>query len=167
MMVFKKNHGSPGPAPEDQLRLIRMLADILDETGLTEIELEQDGTRVRVARKMNVKTAPSALPIPAGPELTSEPAPAVSAAKASTLDPATHAGVVKSPMVGTVYRSPSPGASAFIEVGAEVKQGQTLLIIEAMKTMNQIPAPRAGKVVQILVENGQPVEYGEPLAIIE
>jgi acetyl-CoA carboxylase biotin carboxyl carrier protein len=167
MMVFKKNHGSPAAAPEDQLRLIRMLADILDETGLTEIELEQDGTRVRVARKMTVKTALPAAPTAAAPEFIGQPAPAVSPPKPPALDPATHAGVVKSPMVGTVYRSPSPGASPFIEIGAEVKQGQTLLIIEAMKTMNQIPAPRSGKVVQVLVENGQPVEYGEPLAIIE
>jgi len=115
---------------------------------------------VRVSRAMAISAS---LP---------QTASAVAATAASppiplTTDAAAHPGVVKSPMVGTVYRSPSPGAPQFVEVGNEVRQGQTLLIIEAMKTMNQIPAPRAGRVTQILVENGQPVEYGEPLVVIE
>jgi acetyl-CoA carboxylase biotin carboxyl carrier protein len=140
--------------------LIHELTELLDETGLTEIEIEQDGQRVRVAR--NAGHAPPAHIAPP----TAAPAPiAISAPKSA--DPAKHPGVVISPMVGTAYIGPEPGARPFIEVGGQVKAGETLLIIEAMKTMNQIPAPRAGTVIQILFEDGQPVEFGEPLVIIE
>lgn len=139
--------------------LIRELAKLLDETGLNEIEIEQDGQRVRVGR--GGASVSVAMPRPvnaAAPVPVTEIAP---------LDPAKHPGMVISPMVGTAYAAPEPGAKPFIEIGSHVKPGDTLLIVEAMKTMNQIPAPRAGTVVQILFEDGQPVEFGEPLVIIE
>ena len=144
--------------------LIQELAKLLEETGLTEIEIEQDGSRIRVARGGVAAPAPTVI-VPAKP-LAAAPQPVGESAGAS-IDPAKHPGVVVSPMVGTAYASPEPGAKAFIEVGTKVKAGDTLLIIEAMKTMNQIPAPRGGTVIQILFEDGQPVEYGEPLMIVE
>jgi acetyl-CoA carboxylase biotin carboxyl carrier protein len=143
--------------------LIRELSALLEETGLTEIEIEQSGLRVRVARGGQVIAAtPVAAPAPAAPlvaptGITSTAAP----------DPAKHPGVVASPMVGTAYLAAEPGARPFVEVGSKVLAGQTLLIIEAMKTMNQIPAPRSGTVIQILIEDGRPVEFGEPMMIIE
>ncbi|KRR22501.1 acetyl-CoA carboxylase biotin carboxyl carrier protein [Bradyrhizobium retamae] len=146
----------------DDSALIRELALLLDETSLTEIEIERAGLRVRVARNISVSAA-----MPA----SFQPAPAaaapIAAGGAAAADLAKHPGVVPSPMVGTAYWAPEPGAKPFIEVGTKVSAGQTLLIIEAMKTMNQIPSPRAGTVTQILVEDGQPVEFGEPLVIIE
>jgi acetyl-CoA carboxylase biotin carboxyl carrier protein len=144
---------------KDDGALIRELALLLDETGLTEIEIERAGLRVRVARNISIAAAMPANFAPA--------APATTAAAAAEADLSQHPGAVPSPMVGTAYWSPEPGAKPFIEVGAKVSLGQTLLIIEAMKTMNQIPSPRAGTVTQILVEDGQPVEFGEPLVIIE
>jgi len=149
-----------GETSSAEQQLIRELADLLNKTGLSEIEIEKAGLKVRVARTVTVQGAVAA-PAPAAA------AAASAAAKPAGSDPAKHPGAVKSPMVGTCYRSPEPGAPAFIDVGARVSQGDTLLIIEAMKTMNQIPAPHAGKVTAILVENGQPVEFGEPLVIIE
>src|SRR4051812_12539631 len=146
----------------DDSALIRELALLLDETSLTEIEIERSGLRVRVAR--NISIAASA---PAVFQSTAA-APAVQAAAVAAIaDIAKHPGVVPSPMVGTAYWASEPGAKPFIEVGAKVSVGQTLLIIEAMKTMNQIPSPRAGTVTQILVDDGQPVEFAEPLVIIE
>jgi acetyl-CoA carboxylase biotin carboxyl carrier protein len=142
-------------------QLIRQLADLLNETGLSEIEIEKSGLKVRVARVVNVQSTVAAAPASAAP------APAAGAPAKSVADPAKHPGAVKSPMVGTAYRSPEPGAATFIEIGSRVGQGDTLLIIEAMKTMNQIPSPHSGKVTAILFENGQPVEFGEPLVIIE
>jgi acetyl-CoA carboxylase biotin carboxyl carrier protein len=142
--------------------LIRELALLLDETSLTEIEIERAGLRVRVARNISIAASiPTSIPNPAPASAPSAPASAVPP------DLAMHPGVVPSPMVGTAYWASEPGAKPFIEVGAKVSVGQTLLIIEAMKTMNQIPSPRAGTVTQILVEDGQPVEFGEPLVIIE
>ncbi|TAK49972.1 MAG: acetyl-CoA carboxylase biotin carboxyl carrier protein [Xanthobacteraceae bacterium] len=144
--------------------IIRELATLLDETNLTEIEVERAGFRVRVARNISVAAsmpgyAPAmAMPTPAAP---------ADAPAAAPVDAAKHPGAVPSPMVGTAYLAPEPGAKPFIEVGSKVKAGDTLLIVEAMKTMNQIPAPRAGTVTQILVEDGHPVEFGEPLVIIE
>lgn len=135
--------------------LIRGLAELLNDTGLSEIEIEQKGLRIRIARNLTVAAA---LPVPLTASVTAALAPA-------TAD--NHPGTLKSPMVGTAYRSAEPGAPAFVEVGSVVKAGDTVLIIEAMKTMNHIPAPRAGTVKAVLVENGQPVEYGEPLLIIE
>ena len=142
--------------------MIRDLADLLNETGLSEIEIERDGLRLRVARQISVAAAMPAMAAHAA----AGAAPAAAAPK-PVADPAQHPGTVKSPMVGTAYRSPEPGAAAFIEIGSRVAQGQTLLIIEAMKTMNHIPAPKAGTVAAILIDNGQPVEFGEPLVIIE
>jgi acetyl-CoA carboxylase biotin carboxyl carrier protein len=139
--------------------IVRELARLLDETGLSEIEFERDGERVRVARQTH--GAASSRAVAAGTDVplpVREPIP---------LDPAKHPGVVTSPMVGTAYVGPEPGARPFVEVGSRVQAGDTLLIVEAMKTMNQIPSPRAGTVVQILIEDGQPVEFGEPLLIIE
>jgi acetyl-CoA carboxylase biotin carboxyl carrier protein len=140
--------------------LVRELARLLEETGLSEIEFERDGQRVRVARQMqSLAPGPSRL------------APAVDVplpiAEAARIDPAKHPGVVTSPMVGTAYVGPEPGSRPFVEVGSRVQTGDTLLIVEAMKTMNQIPSPRTGTVVQVLIEDGQPVEFGEPLMIIE
>jgi acetyl-CoA carboxylase biotin carboxyl carrier protein len=152
--------------------LIRELAALLEETGLTEIEVEHEGRRIRVARGVNLTTTLTTdLP-------QTEPRDSARPAKSDGPRPAkrgsgqgeefiVHPGTVTSPMVGTAYRAPEPGAPAFIEIGSKVTAGQTLLIIEAMKTMNQIPSPRAGTVIAILVEDGQPVEYGEPLAVIE
>jgi acetyl-CoA carboxylase biotin carboxyl carrier protein len=144
--------------------LIRELALLLDETSLTEIEIERAGLRVRVARNITIAASMPASLQAAAPGAA---ASATATAAAATADLANHPGVVPSPMVGTAYWAPEPGAKPFIEVGAKVTAGQTLLIIEAMKTMNQIPSPRDGTVTQILVEDGQPVEFGEPLVIIE
>jgi acetyl-CoA carboxylase biotin carboxyl carrier protein len=143
--------------------LIRELALLLDETSLTEIEIERAGLRVRVARNLSIAASVPA----AAAVVTASTAVPVSAGAPAAADLSKHPGAVPSPMVGTAYWSPEPGAKPFIEVGAKVSVGQTLLIIEAMKTMNQIPSPRAGTVTQILIEDGQPVEFGEPLVIIE
>jgi len=140
--------------------VVRSLAKLLDETGLTEIEIEKAGLRVRVVRQ------PTPLAVASAPVYVA-PAGAAMPMPEGAVDPAKHPGVVTSPMVGTAYRAPEPGAKPFVDVGTAVSAGETLLIIEAMKTMNQIPAPRAGTVVQILIEDGQPVEFGEPLIIIE
>ena len=142
--------------------LIRDLANILNETDLTEIEVEQDDLRIRVSRAgtPHYVQAPIAAPAPAFA------APAVAVA-APVADARSNKNAVTAPMVGTAYLSPAPGARPFIEVGASVKEGQTILIIEAMKTMNQIPAPRSGKITEILVQDASPVEYGEPLIVIE
>jgi acetyl-CoA carboxylase biotin carboxyl carrier protein len=141
--------------------LIHELTKLLDETGLIEIEIEQEGRRVRVARGAKATAVPAAVRVEvAPPQATAE-------AAVNPIDPSKHPGVVISPMVGTAYAASEPGAKPFIDVGSTVKAGDTLLIVEAMKTMNQIPAPRAGTVIQILFEDGQPVEFGEPLVIIE
>ncbi|HEX2429457.1 MAG TPA: acetyl-CoA carboxylase biotin carboxyl carrier protein [Aestuariivirgaceae bacterium] len=141
--------------------IIRELAELLNETGLSEIEIEHDGLRVRVARPIQVVQAGAGMPaIPVGVSEAPSTQPAPRPAEI-------HPGTVRSPMVGTAYRAPAPGAQAFVEVGQEVKQGQTLLIIEAMKTMNPIPAPSSGRVKEIIVADAQPVEYDEPLMIIE
>ena len=141
--------------------VISELAKLLDETGLTEIEFERGGVRVRVARQAQPVVAAMAAPRAAVPVVDAF------ATDVPAGDLSKHPGVVPSPMVGTAYLGPEPGARPYVEVGSQVRAGQTLLIVEAMKTMNQIPAPRAGRVVQILVEDAQPVEFGEPLMIIE
>jgi acetyl-CoA carboxylase biotin carboxyl carrier protein len=153
-----KDEAAQGAAVDKDV--IRELAKLLDETGLTEIEFERSGVRVRIARQVQSVVAAAA---PSG-------APAAAANAASTApagDLGKHPGTVPSPMVGTAYLAPEPGARPYVEVGSQVRAGQTVLIIEAMKTMNQIPAPRSGRVVQILIEDAQPVEFGEPLMIIE
>jgi len=159
----------PGTTPTDKAPAvdhdaIRELAKLLDETGLTEIEFERDGVSIRVARYGGALASRArALEPPFGaPAVASVVTPGTAAA-----DPTQHPGLVASPMVGTAYLGPAPGARPFVEIGSQVKAGETLIIIEAMKTMNQIPAPRSGTVIQILVEDGQPVEYGEPLMIVE
>ena len=142
--------------------LVRQLAGILDETGLSEIEYDSGGTRIRVARNIQhmVIGAPATM-------AQSAAASTVAAAPVANVDPANHPGAIKAPMVGVAYLSPEPGAAAFIKVGDQVTEGQTVVLIEAMKTFNPVKAPRAGRVTQILIESGAPVEYGEPLAIIE
>ncbi len=143
--------------------LIRELAALLSETDLSEIEIEQQGLRIRVARQLAVSAPVMAAPAAsaAEPQAASQAAaPAPAAAEKPS------AGVVTSPMVGTAYMAPEPGAPPFVEVGASVKEGQTVMIVEAMKTMNPIIAPKAGTVSEILVEDGQAVEYGEPLLVI-
>lgn len=148
----------------DERDLIRDLATLLDQTNLSEIEIERAGLRIRVARNITMSaimpSAHAAAPVLAAPASVAGAAPAAA-------DLSKHPGAVPSPMVGTAYVAAEPGAKPFVEVGSKVKAGDTLLIIEAMKTMNQIPAPRAGTVTQIMIEDGQPVEYGEPLVIIE
>ena len=144
--------------------MIRDLAEILNETDLTDIEIEQGDLRIRVSRQVTVQAAapqPFYAQAPAAAPATAPAAPVAAPAG----DPSKNA--IPSPMVGTVYMAPAPGARNFIEVGTQVKEGQTLLIIEAMKTMNQIPSPRAGTVTAILVTDSQPVEYGELLVVIE
>ncbi len=152
----KTGHAAQNPAPYDE-DMIRGLAKLLDETGLTEIEIERGGERIRIGRTARAVSV-------AAPAVAAVPAVA---AAATAADPAKHPGMVPSPMVGTAYLAPSPGAKPFVDVGQAVKAGDTVMIIEAMKTMNQIPAPRGGIVTQILVEDGQPVEFGEALMIIE
>lgn len=154
--------------PSAEKQLIRELAQLLNDTGLSEIEIEKSGLKVRVARSVTIAaTMPSAAyAAPSAPAPAAAP-PGGPAPASGGPDPAKHPGTVKSPMVGTAYRSPDPKAPPFVEVGTRVQQGDTLLSIEAMKTMNQIPAPRAGTVTAVLIENGQPVEFGEPLVIIE
>ena len=149
----------------DDLELIRELAKILTETGLSEIEIGQGERMIRVARQLGTVNAVVAAP----PPMTHAPAaaPASAAAAPAASSDASHPGAVKSPMVGAVYVAPEPGAAPFVKVGDTISEGQTLLIIEAMKTMNPIRAPRAGRVTRILIENGAPVEYGEVLLIIE
>ena len=148
-------------------RMVRKLADILDETGLSEIEVEVGEMRIRVAR--TVTAAPAAvqtvhaLPAPAAAPQAAAPAQA----PAAPAEAAPAGEMVKSPMVGTVYLSPQPGADAFVKPGDKVKAGQTLLIIEAMKTMNPIPCPRDGTVLEILVNDAEPVEFGEPLVVLD
>jgi len=157
--------------PEDDIAFIRALAQLLRETDLGELEVsrefgEDDALRVRLTRSV---AAPVAVHVAAPAPRAQGPAapePALVAA-AQPEDPADHPGAVTSPMVGTAYLSPEPGAAAYVKVGDAVREGQTLLIIEAMKTMNQIPSPRAGVVKRILIEDRQPVEFGAPLMIVE
>jgi acetyl-CoA carboxylase biotin carboxyl carrier protein len=161
-MARKPDETSTATSASADGAMIRELALLLDETNLTEIEVERAGLRVRVARNISVTAA-----MPANYAPAPQYAPAPAAVAAAPVEAAKHPGAVPSPMVGTVYWASEPGARPFVEVGTKVAVGQTLVIIEAMKTMNQIPAPRAGTVTQILVEDGAPVEFGEPLVIIE
>lgn len=143
--------------------LIRELANLLNETNLTEVEVEEGDRRIRVARSISatVMAPPAALPAAPAPAATQPAAPAPAA------DDSKDPGAVLSPMVGTAYLAPEPGAAPFVEVGSKVEPGQTILIVEAMKVMNPIPAPHGGTVKKILVANAQPVEFGEPLMVIE
>ncbi|WP_338700505.1 acetyl-CoA carboxylase biotin carboxyl carrier protein [Bradyrhizobium sp. 26S5] len=161
-MARQPDDKSAAKSKSDDSALIRELALLLAETNLTEIEIERAGLRVRVARNISIAAS-----VPAAMNAVAAPAAVGVPVAAAATDLAKHPGAVPSPMVGTAYWAPEPGAKPFIEVGTKVSAGQTLLIIEAMKTMNQIPSPRAGTVTQILIEDGQPVEFGEPLVIIE
>lgn len=161
------------PKPPIDTELVKEIAQLLSDSDLTEIEVEHDQLRIRVVRTPPAVTIAQGAPAPtyavAAPGLAVAPAVPAAAAPSPAVDGdlSKHPGVVASPMVGTAYLAAAPGAAPFITVGAQVKQGQTLLIIEAMKTMNQIPAPKSGTVTSILVENGQPVEFGEALLVIE
>jgi acetyl-CoA carboxylase biotin carboxyl carrier protein len=148
---------------------IRELTALLGELGLSEIEVEQDGQRLRVARHAPGAAVLSAAQVAAAMPLEAPSAMAIAGPSvvAGMIDAAAHPGLVPSPMVGTAYRASEPGAKPFVDIGSTVNVGDTLLIVEAMKTLNQIPSPRAGIVTQILFEDGQPVEYGEPLMIVE
>ena len=152
-------------------RLVRRLADILKDTDLSEIEVERHGLRIRVARELMAAPQPQYAPAPQ-PQAYAHPAAAATAnaapvaAAAPAVAAAPEGEQVKSPMVGTVYLQPTPGAASFVKVGDTVSEGQTLLIVEAMKTMNPIASPRAGVVKALLVSDGQPVEYGEPLVVL-
>jgi len=148
-------------------RLVRRLADILKDTGLTTIEVERGDLKIRVAREVTIAAAPLATQMVSAPVPSAPVAPATSAEAPAPAATGPKGEIVKSPMVGTIYMQPQPGAKSFIHVGDRVDVGQTLLIIEAMKTMNPIPAPKGGIVTAILIEDGQPVEYGEPLVVID
>nr|WP_321459286.1 acetyl-CoA carboxylase biotin carboxyl carrier protein [uncultured Cohaesibacter sp.] len=145
---------------------IRQLAELVKSQDLTEIEIEQKDLRIRVAREIVVQQAIAA-PLAAAPAASVAPAPAAAPAAAAADNDANLNNAVRSPMVGTAYLSPEPGSAPFVSVGDQVKLGDTLMIVEAMKTMNQIPATKAGKITAILVEDAQPVEFDEPLVIIE
>jgi len=151
-----------GKAMQVDPELVRQLAVLLDDTNLTEIEIQDGDRRIRVARNISVGAAPAYVAAPPAPAAApaAAPAPAPQAA-------ADHPGTVRSPMVGTAYLAPEPAAKPFCAVGDKVSVGQTILIVEAMKVMNQIPSPRAGTVKAILVESGQPVEYDQPLIVVE
>ena len=171
-MSNPKAPADPVETPSIDARLVRKLADILKDTGLSEIEVEHAGLKIRVARELTVAAAPTTyVQAPAAQAYAPAPVAAATAPTAEAAAPVAAAraagDIVKSPMVGTVYMSPQPGADAFIKVGDTVAAGQTLLIVEAMKTMNPISATKAGKVVEILVADAQPVEFGEPLVIVE
>jgi acetyl-CoA carboxylase biotin carboxyl carrier protein len=157
----KADEGSEMAKPKSAIDhdLIRELAKLLEETGLTEIEFEREGQRVRVARRARRPAAAASAAAVASP--------AAVAAYEGAADLTDHPGLVTSPMVGIAYLGPEPGARAYVDIGSRVRAGETLLIVEAMKTMNQIPAPRSGTVRQILIEDGKPVEFGEPLMIVE
>ena len=160
---------------QDDQDLIRAIAELLNKENLAEIEIEKEDFRVRVTRSYANESVTYAAPqyapqpqyAPAAPQTMAPAGSVAPAAPATAEDLASNPGTLTSPMVGTAYRSPEPGKPTFAEVGTKVTEGQTLLIIEAMKTMNQIPAHRSGTVTRILVQDAQPVEYGEPLVVIE
>jgi len=147
-----------------ETKLVQELADILDKSGLAELEYETDAVAIRLSRVTGAAPVVAAAPAVSAPAATPAPAPAEPSAAAN---PADHKGAVTSPMVGTVYTAPEPGAAEFVSEGDTVKAGQTLFIVEAMKVMNPITSPSAGKVTKIFVQNAQPIEFGEALAIIE
>ncbi len=146
---------------------IKNLAGLLNETGLTEIEISQGDSCIRVTKAVNVQTFAAPQAMPAFAPANSAPAAVAPVASVAATAPENHPGAVKSPMVGTAYLQPEPGAPRFAAKGAKVKAGDTLVIIEAMKVMNPIKAEKAGTVVDVLIEDGQPVEFGQPMFIIE
>lgn len=151
----------------DESKFIREMAELLGETNLSEIEVEREGLRVRVARQLSAAPAVS-VPVAAAPVAPAAAASADSTPQeAAPVNHASHPGAVKSPMVGTVYTAPEPGSAAFVSVGDKVKEGQTILIVEAMKVMNPISAPKGGTVKEILISDAEPIEFDQPLMIIE
>lgn len=168
-----KTTTATGAQSDGDIAFVTKLAHLLEEAGVTEIEVERTGLKVRVSRA-SAAAAPviyAAPPVAAATApvaaAAATSAPAAKAAPAAEQDWSKHPGAVTSPMVGTAYLAPQPGAATFVQVGDTVKEDQTLLIVEAMKTMNPIPAPKSGKIVQIMVGDARPVEYGEVLMIIE
>jgi acetyl-CoA carboxylase biotin carboxyl carrier protein len=163
------NDAGTGAAMQVDVSLVSQLADLLDATRLTEIEVQDGDRRIRVARTVSMTAAPQTVAVAGAPVAAAPAAPALAAPAAAPAlaAPSDHPGLVKSPMVGTTYLAAEPGAAPFVSVGKQVAAGETLLIVEAMKVMNPIVAPKAGKVTQVLVENGQPVEFDQPLVIVE
>ena len=159
----RKTPPKKDPTRENEKEIIRDLADLLTETGLTEIEIERTGLRVRVARGGVAPAGAVAAPAAPAPGTGD----AATAGTETVVAAENHPGVVRCPMVGTAYMAPEPGTAPFVDIGTQVTEGQTLLIVEAMKTMNHIPSPKSGTVKSILIEDGQPVEFGEPLLILE
>ena len=155
---------SKSTSSKSETKLVKELADILDASGLAEIEYETEAVSIRLSRVTGAMPVAAVAPPVAAPAAAPAAAPV---AEAPSANPASHPGAVTSPMVGTVYTSPEPDAPAFISEGDTVKAGQTLFIVEAMKVMNPITAPKAGKILTILVQNAQPVEFGEALVIVE
>ena len=159
---------SKSTSTRSETKLVQELADILDQAGLAELEYETEAVAIRLSRVSNTAPAVAIAPAAAAPvSATSLSAASAPAEPAAPVNPADHQGAVTSPMVGTVYTAPEPGAAEFVTEGDMVKAGQTLFIVEAMKVMNPITAPAAGKVTKIFVQNAQPIEFGEALAIIE
>jgi acetyl-CoA carboxylase biotin carboxyl carrier protein len=159
---------SKSTSTRSETKLVQELADILDQAGLAELEYETEAVAIRLSRVSNTASAGAMAPADAAPvSATSLSAASAPAEPAAPANPADHQGAVTSPMVGTVYTAPEPGAAEFVTEGDMVKAGQTLFIVEAMKVMNPITAPAAGKVTKIFVQNAQPIEFGEALAIIE
>jgi len=163
---------TPKKATDSETALVKALADILAEAELTALEYETDDVSIRLSRETTIVQGAAVAPVApvAAPAATATAAPAPNAGSApaeASADLSNHPGAVASPMVGTVYVAPEPDAPAFVSVGDSVKKGQTVLIVEAMKVMNPITAPTDGKIAQIMVQNGQPVEFGELLVVIE
>lgn len=150
----------------DEIELIRALADVLNDTGLSEIEIEKDSIKLRVAKQTNIANVAMAAPAIQAAQPVEQAAAPSTPAPADAVNASNHPGAVKSPMVGTAYMAASPDADDYVSVGDNVKEGQTLMIVEAMKTMNEIKAPHSGKITEILAKNGEPVEFDEALMII-
>ena len=166
MATASKKPAAKKATLDDEARLVKDLADILNKAGLAELEYETETLAIRLSRVIGGAPVPAVQPVAAA-VAASAPAMAGDPAAEAPGNPADHAGTIKSPMVGTVYTAPEPDAPAFISEGDSVSQGQTILIVEAMKVMNPITAPKTGTVVKILVQNAQPVEFGEALVIVE
>ena len=166
MATTRKKSAAKTAAVSNEASFVKELADILDQTGLAELEYETEAVAIRLSSVTTAAPVAAAAPIAAAPVTAAAPAIAEPVAELPA-NPVDHPGAVKSPMVGTVYTAPEPDAPAFITEGATVTAGQTLLIVEAMKVMNPITAPKAGTVVRIFVQNAQPIEYGEALVIVE
>ena len=165
MATASKKPAAKKAISDDEAKLVKNLANILNQAGLTELEYKTETLAIRLSR-LSAAPVPAVQPV-AGTAAASVPVPAGELVAEAQTNPADHPGAIKSPMVGTVYTAPEPDAPAFISEGDSVSQGQTILIVEAMKVMNPITAPKTGTVVKILVQNAQPVEFGEALVIVE